>query len=77
MTLRKTLDTLRHQLEGMQPEDPVTEIMITFVDASASEERNGPLIVGQIIIPLDGRGETITEMFEEGDPRRVMMNREK
>lgn len=75
MTLRKALSTLRHQLEGMKPEDPVTEIAINIVDASASHEGNAPLIVGRMTITVDKSGEMVTEMFEEGDPRRVAVEK--
>lgn len=74
MTLRNTLNTLRHQLEGMMPEDPVTEIVITLVDASASEVRNRPLVVGKMTLAVSKPGEMVTEMFDEGDPRRVQFD---
>lgn len=79
MTLRKTFSMLRDQLKGMKPEDPVAEIVINIVDASVSYEgnRNTALILGQMTITVNKPGGMVTEMFEENDPRRVIVNRDK
>ena len=51
---------------------PVTEIVINIVYASASEKWDAQLIVGRMILKVGKPGEMVTEMFDEGDPRRVM-----
>mgnify|MGYP001290472234 CR=1 FL=1 len=76
MTTRKILKEIRQQLEGMKPEERVTGIEITIVDASTGEgmDHRGPMIVGRMYVPVGAnRGDTVTEMFDEGDPRRVLM----
>lgn len=77
MTTRKTLKEIRQQLESMKPEERVTGIEITIVDAAVDEElgHHGPIIVGRMYVPIGtNRGDTVTEMFAEGDPRRVLMD---
>lgn len=72
MTIRKTLQELRSKLEMYQPADRIEGIEISIVDATAE---GGRKIVGRMYVACSKPGETITEEYPEGDPRRVKWER--
>lgn len=74
MTIRKTLQELRSKLELYQPAERIEGIEINIVDSTAE---GGNVIVGRMYVPCGKPGQTITEDYPEGDPRRVKWERQK
>lgn len=69
MSIKKSLDEIRHKLAQLSPENQITGLMIDIVDR---DESGDIVIVSRQSVPFcTAGGEAWQEDYPPGDPRRV------